>query len=489
MRQRLRRTRVRLTLTYVAAFGVLAALAGAGFWLVFAHFEYATVDQALTAQARSIASGLNVDNGAVNFGADVPLPGETTHGIAVTALLVGPTGTIIDQSGGNLHPRPLARVIDRAGPRGTPFSVTLAGHPNRVLVLRVASGHASLVLARPIGELQHTLAETALLLLAIGIGLLVSTAALGYWVAGRALRPVRVMAATVRDISEHDLGRRLGLDMPPGDELGELSATFDAMLSRLETAFDGLRRFTADAAHELRAPLTLMRSQLEVTLRRERTPDEYQASHRILLTELDRLSRTAEQLLLLARADAGALHPRQLPLDVDDFVEEVVTRWLPLAQRQQLHLRTEVQPDGGLVGDPDLLRRCLDNLLDNALRHTPAGGAIVVSAAHQGSWWTLAVDDSGPGIDPALRASVFDRFTRADEARTPTSGGAGLGLSLCRAIAAAHGGDIGLAATDRGARFVVRLPARRTDRSHDRAPGAAGPGALPRGSARFMGHS
>ncbi len=457
-RQWLRRTRVRLTLTYVAAFGALAIVAGAAFWLVFAQAQYATVDQALTAQARVIGAGINVDNGQVTFGGDVPLPGETTHGIAVTALLVSRRGTILDQSGETQGPTGLARAALRIRPLDTPVNLSLGGRPDRVLVLPVAGSRAVLVLARPITELEDTLTQTALLLVASALALIAGAAALGYWVAGRALRPVRVMAATVRDISEHDLGRRVGLDLPPGDELGELSATFDAMLSRLETAFDTLRRFTADAAHELRAPLTLMRSQLEVTLRRERSAEEYRASHDVLRAELDRLSRTAEQLLLLARADSGSLRPRHVRIDVDDFVQEVSSRWQPLAGRHRLRLESDGATEGVLVGDPDLLRRCLDNLLDNALRHTPAGGTVAVSVAGQGPWWVLSVADSGPGVDPVVRATLFERFTRADPARTRSGGGAGLGLSLCRAIARAHGGDVTLLESASGAHFAVQLP-------------------------------
>ncbi|HUY97630.1 MAG TPA: ATP-binding protein [Verrucomicrobiae bacterium] len=452
----LRRTRVRLTLTYVAAFAVLAAVAGVAFWLIFAHFEYATIDQALSAQARLIDSGLEVTGGHVTFGGDIPLPAQTRRGIAVTALLVNRHGVVLDGSGDAPDPQGLARAARRVHPRGVPVTLTVGGRLDRVLASRVPGSGTILVLARPIGELEHTLAETALLLVAIAAVLVAGAAALGYWVAGRALRPVRAMAAAVRDISEHDLGRRLGLDLPPGDELGELSATFDSMLARLETAFDTLRRFTADAAHELRAPLTLMRSQLEVTLRRDRSVQEYRASHEVLRAELDRLSRTAEQLLLLARADAGSLEPRRLPIDLGDFVEEVADRWGGLAERRQVRLETSDGAAGVVLGDPDLLRRCVDNLLDNALRHTPATGTVRVAVAAVGPAWTLTVSDTGPGVDPALRSTVFERFTRADAART--SGGAGLGLSLCRAIARAHGGECVLLEGDGGAEVVVRLP-------------------------------
>jgi heavy metal sensor kinase len=453
-----RRTRVRLTLTYVLAFAVLAGLAGVGFWIAFAHFEYAAVDQGITAQGHTIFGGLNIGNGQVNFSGESPLPGETKHGIAITALLVGGAGTILDRSGNNSNMSVLVRATRKGVPHGVPFNLVVGHHTYRVLVLPVAGSGARLVLAQPIDDLEQTLLLAAILLVAIVATLIVANALLGYWVAGRALRPVRVMAATVRDISEHDLGRRLQIALPPGDELAELGSTFDAMLARLEAAFDALRRFTADAAHELRAPLTLMRSQLEVTLRRERTPDEYRDSHRVLLQEIDRLSRTAEQLLLLARADAGSLVTRKLAIDAGDFVEEVVGRWQLAAKQHGIQLLTDVRSEDTVQGDPDLLRRCLDNLMDNAVRHTPPGGQIIVLTSVEGPWWTLTVDDTGPGVDPAIRPRLFQRFIRADPARGPEGAGAGLGLSLCQAIAVAHGGGVTLGNSVRGARLVVRLP-------------------------------
>jgi heavy metal sensor kinase len=439
----------------------MAGLAGTGFWVAFAHFQYAALDQGLTAQARLISGGLDVGNGQVNFAGDAPLPAETKYGIAISAFLVNSGGRIIDQSGRNTsYSRSLVNAVRHRGPRGTPFALATANYSDRVLVVPVASGRALLILAQSDGELKQTLGLTAILLAAIIAGLVLANALLGYWVAGRALRPVRTMAATVRDISEHDLGRRLELGLPARDELGELAATFNAMLARLDQAFEGLRRFTADAAHELRAPLTLMRSQLEVILRHERTPADYRASHVVLLAEIERLSRTAEHLLLLARADAGSLIARQLPIDLEDFMEETVSRWQAVAAERGIQIEHNVRPGASLSGDPDLIRRCLDNLVDNALRFTPPGGRVSIVMAEEGPWWALSVTDTGPGVERALVPHVFERFTQADGARTPDDGGAGLGLSLCQAIAVAHGGRITLEPTARGARFVVRVPAR-----------------------------
>jgi heavy metal sensor kinase len=315
---------------------------------------------------------------------------------------------------------------------------------------------------RPARELQDTLLILGLLLAAAVVVLATVVSLLAYHLAGRALRPVRAIAATARDLSQRDLHRRLSLDLPP-DELGELGETFNAMLARLDSAFTALQQFTADAAHELRAPLALLRAELEVSLRYPRSPSEYRASQQIALAEVERLNGIADQLLTLARADAGALRPDFEIVDLGDLAEETVERWRPLARSRGVDLSIEVPDEGSAPADPELLRHLLDNLLDNAVRHTPAGGAVLVSVASRDNAWEIVVSDTGPGIPAQQRASIFERFTRGDAARGRATGGAGLGLALCRVIAEVHGGSIVLDGDGpRGATFRVYLPRQRS---------------------------
>jgi signal transduction histidine kinase len=195
-------------------------------------------------------------------------------------------------------------------------------------------------------------------------------------------------------------------------------------------------------------------------LRRERSVELYRDSHRALLAEIERLSRMADQLLLLARADAGALVPRREELDVRELLEEVIERWRPAAAEKGVTLDSDLPNEGLVPGDPDLLRRLFDNLIDNALRYTPAGGRVTTTASIEDGAWGITVRDTGPGVSPDLQGRLFERFTRADAARGRDDGGVGLGLSLCAAIARAHRGSITLEPqTDRlGASFMVRLP-------------------------------
>jgi heavy metal sensor kinase len=317
----------------------------------------------------------------------------------------------------------------------------------------------AVVVGQPVGDLQQTLFEVGALLAAVVLVLFVAVVALSYALAGRALRPVRLMAATARDISEHDLHRRVELRLP-ADELGELAATLNDMLARLEVAFDSLQQFTADAAHELRAPLALLQAELEVSLRRARTPHEYATSERVALAEVERLRRLVNRLLILARSDAGALQPSIQRVDVGDLLEETAERWRNVASARGVGIDVDLVDEGSLNGDPELLQSLLNNLYDNAVRHTPSGGAVRVRAERTDATWHVSVSDSGAGIPVGTRDSIFRRFTRGDAARAPGTGGAGLGLALCKVIAEIHGGQISIADSEvGGAKFEVTLPA------------------------------
>jgi signal transduction histidine kinase len=231
------------------------------------------------------------------------------------------------------------------------------------------------------------------------------------------------------------------------------------MLARLEASFESLRRFTADASHELRSPLALMRSELEGTLARSRTPAEYERVLRDLEAEVEHMSRMVDQLLMLARADAGALQPAATDLDVADFLHETAARWRPMADQRHVRLDVDAPDSGNVSADPDLLRRVMDNLIDNATRHSPAGTAVRLSGAPTAGGWSIEVHDEGPGIPAAARAALFERFARVDGARARDGGGAGLGLALSRAIAESHGGSLQLADQNgRGATFRLFLP-------------------------------
>jgi signal transduction histidine kinase len=222
-----------------------------------------------------------------------------------------------------------------------------------------------------------------------------------------------------------------------------------------------LARFTADAAHELRSPITAIQTVAEVALSQERGPDEYRRSLEVVLRGSHSLIRLTDALLLLATEDAGALTVARDPVDVSDLLEEALDRWRQRAgEKGVVLLGPTPSPDGLVLGDELLLGRLLDNLLENAVRHTEAGGEVGVQVGGtESEGWSITVSDDGPGFDQVFRPRAFERFTRADHHRSRAGGGAGLGLPLCAAIASAHGGSVNIDPTTTGARLRVWLPA------------------------------
>ena len=270
----------------------------------------------------------------------------------------------------------------------------------------------------------------------------------GYLLAGALLRPVEAMRRRAAEISTDTTGRKLPLPRAH-DEIFRLGETLNEMLARLEAGLIRERRFVADASHELRTPLALLRTELELARRRPRTPDELRAALDSAAAEVDRLSRLAEDLLVLARADEGRLALRREPIAVHDLLETVARRF-----GTQIDVAA---PDGEtIVGDRLRLEQALGNLVDNAQRH--GGGTIRLEAERRDGRMELRVADEGNGFPAALLPHAFDRFTRGDEARA--GGGAGLGLALVDAVARAHGGTARAANRDRkGAVVTLELPA------------------------------
>jgi heavy metal sensor kinase len=457
-------TRVRLTLAFAAVLAVAIVVADVALYLALSRTETAAAAEVLVSQADTIASGIEESNGQVRFGAG-DLPTETQQGVAVEAALVAPDGSISQSPGQALSDATLTGIATTARSKtrpSSPFSVLDSrGVPRLVYALPLQAGQgatAVLIVSRSISELQAALNQTILFLAVLSVLVVLAGTLLAHRLAGRILEPVRRIASTARSLSQHELNRRVEVDVPP-DELGELVETFNGMLARLEASFESLRRFTADASHELRSPLALMRSELEGTLERARTPEEYQQVLRGLEAEVEHMTRMVDQLLMLARADAGALRPAETNLDVADFLHETAARWRPVAETRHVRMDVDAPDSGSVWADPDLLRRVMDNLIDNATRHTPEGTAVQLTGAPTAGGWNIDVHDHGPGVPAAARSLLFERFARADGARGRDTAGAGLGLALSRAIAESHGGSLQLLDQNgSGATFRVFLP-------------------------------
>lgn len=464
MRRFLSGTRIRLTLTFAAVLAVAILVADSALYLALSRAETSAAADGLVSQASVIAGGIEDINGKVQFGPG-DLPTETQQGVAVDAAIVAPDGSVLQTPGQALSASTLVGIAATARKQtnaSPPFDVRDSrGVPRLVYAQLLPSGQgtgAVLVVSRSISELQAALTQTILFLAVLSVLIVLAGTLLAHRLAGGILEPVRRIASTARSLSQRELHRRVEVKVPP-DELGELVETFNGMLARLEASFDSLRRFTADASHELRSPLALMRSELEGTLARARTPAEYEQVLRDLEAEVEHMARMVDQLLMLARADAGALQPAPSNIDVADFLHETAARWRPMADQRNVRLDVDAPDSGSVAADPDLLRRVMDNLLDNATRHSPAGTAVRLTGAPTAGGWAIEVRDDGPGVPPAARAALFERFARADGARARDGGGAGLGLALSRAIAESHGGSLQLADQNgHGATFRLFLP-------------------------------
>jgi signal transduction histidine kinase len=272
----------------------------------------------------------------------------------------------------------------------------------------------------------------------------------GYWLSDRAMRPVHTITQAARSISETDLSRRL--NMKSKDELGELADTFDGMLGRLQAAFERQRQFVADASHELRTPLTIVNLETSRALAFPRKAEEYRQSLSIIQCENDFMTSLVNDLLTLARMDAGQDRMENLPVDLSDVALETLERLAPLAARNGVRLEAGELPEARILGDRQYLVQMVSNLVDNAIKYSAGEDkkvSIETGTSGETSW--VRVSDNGPGIAPEHLPHLFDRFYRIDKSRTREAGnssgsnypvGSGLGLSIVQWIVQSHGGEI-----------------------------------------------
>ncbi|MGE8152600.1 heavy metal sensor histidine kinase [Pseudomonas vancouverensis] len=303
---------------------------------------------------------------------------------------------------------------------------------------------------------QHFLQRMQhLIWLTVGLSAL-ATALLGAWAARSGLRPLRRISALASGVSAQSLNSRLPEEnMPP--ELADMAHNFNAMLGRLDDSFQRLSAFSADIAHELRTPLSNLLTHTQVTLTRPRPLEDYREALHSNLEELQWMAQLVNDMLYLAKSDHGLLMPKRESLELAAEADLLLEFFAPLAEDAQVTLNRE--GNARIEGDRSMLRRALSNLLDNALRFTPAEGEVRVRMQERADGLSLSVENSGHGIDPQLLPRLFDRFYRADPARREgSSEHAGLGLAITQSIIRAHGGQIRCESAAGWTRFVIELP-------------------------------
>lgn len=333
---------------------------------------------------------------------------------------------------------------------------------------RFGPAHETHVLqvAAPLEARNRTLRSVALILLLAALLVPGGTFGGSWWLAGNAVRPVHEIIDQAEEIGAGTLGRRITA-YAESEEYYRLVEVLNTMLARLERVFEAQRRFTADASHELRSPLTALRGELELALRRDRPTAEYRRVIASSLEEVERLSRTAEDLLTLARSDAGVIEPALRLLDPAECLDRVVARLHPIADRHGIRLAPAVEENHRVYADPDLLERMVWNLAENAIKFSRPGAAVAIRLRGEAERVILEVADRGPGIAPEDEERVFEAFYRADPARTRSEddGGSGLGLAIVRGLARAQGAEV-TAANDPAGGAVFRLAFPAADSPH-----------------------
>lgn len=337
--------------------------------------------------------------------------------------------------------------------------------PTPVSIVRILSGR-SRIAGKPV-VIQVARSEAAMrqeferliVILVFGLPFGVAAAGLGgYSLARRALVPVERMAERARLITAERLSERLPVDNP-NDELGRLASVFNDTLGRLEGSFEQMRQFTADVSHELRTPLTAIRSVGEVGLRERRSEDAYRGIIGSMLEEVDRLASLVDRLLAWSRAESGQAKLSPEVIDLHKLADETVTHLGVLAEEKQQSLTVEGDGSAGGLGDRLVLRQTLINLVDNAIKYSPVGGEIRICLFESATSAMIEVSDTGPGIDPELRARIFDRYYRVGRSRSNEIGGMGLGLSISKRAVEANGGHLTLEPDNGvGSTFRITLP-------------------------------
>jgi two-component system, OmpR family, sensor kinase len=413
-----------------------------GGWFYLDHLSTGLRD-ATDASLRSRAILLRQDTSQLSNSAVATTPPSTSDAGGLLTQVIRPDQAVAEESPA-LRGNALLNDADRARLRSgrSVLATRMTGDDSyRVLAEPLArtGGSWTVLVAAPREETQETIDSLEHSLLVAG-ALVILFAGLGSWVLGSAaLRAVDRMRLSVENMTAADMSVRVKI--PPGnDELAALGTTFNALLDRLSVALARQRRFVADAGHELRGPLAVLRIELELADRPQRTRPQLAAAISAAADEVDRMARLANDLLFLARSDDGELQVDKRRVEIEPLLNQAVAGRALAAAHAAICMDVDVPNGLQALVDADRLRHALDNLLDNALRVTASGGRVVVKAQATAGRTEISVCDSGPGFPPEFLPLAFQRFSRPDQARTDSSGGSGLGLAIVQAVAEAHGG-------------------------------------------------
>ena len=451
----------RFTLWYLLVLVVLLSALSAGVYFYLSRSLYQSLDDSLelrSTQIRSIQDILeSIRQGEFKeeLGEIVILyfySGDQLVEVSPRGISIPLSHEFISQAIAGTSSFTTIQTVEGEGLRllSVPVNLSILGPPPGIQP-------AALAIARSTKQIDQALAGLLrTLIIAVPLALALAAAG-GIFLARRALKPVDQIAQTAREIGESDLSQRINVNTK--DELGRLAATLNEMIGRLEKAFQHQKQFTSDASHELRTPLAVIEAESTLALQKKRPSSDYRQSLEIVSREARQMSSLIDQLLALARADAGKEQWNFTEVNLGKLIGNLSTDVEVLCQEKGLSFQLGQMQDLVVKGNEARLRELFMNLLDNAIRYTPAPGTVSVSFRREGQMAVVAITDTGIGIPAEDIPFIFDRFYRVDKSRSRAEGGTGLGLAICRHIAEAHGGKIEVESqVGVGSTFSVWLP-------------------------------
>jgi heavy metal sensor kinase len=476
--------RFKLTLWYVLISGILLISFSSFLYFYLTKSLYRDVDNKLRALAELIASESSSPLSKFGFG-NIDQTLETSMNLKPVVKFI----QVLDGSGNigrkseNLRniQLPVSLSALKSASKGIITFETnrsFGNTPLRIINFPIIeNNHITKIvqIASSLEEVEDAL-NTLFLILVITVPLALIVASMGgQFLAHKALKPVDNITQTARMITSQNLNQRI---IPPKvkDEISRLIDTFNEMISRLDQSFRQMKQFSSDASHELKTPLTILKGEVEVTLRRERLPQEYRQILKSNLEEINRMSQIVEDLLLLSKADTGEIHLNKEDINLTEILNEIVAQMDMLTRSKRLHLFTSNhQQDIHFFGDALRIRELFINLIENGIKYTEEGGSIHITLEieyqpllkNQPDWvggekeefLKIIVSDTGIGIAKEDQERIFNRFFRVDKARSREEGGSGLGLSICKWIVEAHHGEIKVESElGKGSSFIVKLP-------------------------------
>ena len=480
----LRSLRFKLTLWYVLILGILLISFSSFLYFTLSKSLHRDVDNKLSSLAKLIASESTSPLSKFGFG-NIDQTLETSMNLKPIGKFI----QVLDESGNigrksenlkNVQLPISLHALKNASKGLVTFETnrSFENTPLRIITFPlVENNHVTKIVqvASSLEEVEEAL-NTLFIILVITVPLALMVASLGgQFLAHKALKPVDHITQTARMITSQNLNQRI---IPPKvkDEISRLIETFNEMISRLDQSFRQIKQFSSDASHELKTPLTILKGEVEVMLRKERTPQEYQHTLKSNLEEINRMSQIVEDLLILSKADTGDIRLNKGDISLTEILNEVVAQMDMLAKSKRLHLSTSNHHrDIHIFGDALRIRELFINLIENGIKYTEEGGSIHIALQKENEllvgnpsdrmkrekeeFAKIIVSDTGIGIAKEDQEKIFDRFFRVDKARSREQGGSGLGLSICKWIVEAHQGEIKVESElGKGSSFIIILP-------------------------------